>query len=293
MEKLDRLVWAAGISFISFGLRVGVRVSSAELLEPVLAHAPTGWKSARSPVVERLYSYIAGSTRLGANVRPLHLLYANTERLVRTGNPGELLEVFEADLASYVAQAARHWLFVHAGVVGWKGQAIVIPGRSFSGKTTIVKEFLRAGADYFSDEFAILDARGYVHPFPRPLSVREDRGQKPSQKRIGAKELGAKIGRGPLPIGLLLWTQYKPGAAWRPKILSPARGVLALLDNTLAARNEPRRTLVTLEAAIRRAQSLKSARGEAKGVVESVLQYLGSSIANRQRQGCAVSKEMT
>src|SRR3981081_1401736 len=107
MEKLDRLVWAAGISFISFGLRVGVRVSSAELLEPVLAHAPTGWKAARSPCGDLLYSYIAGSTRLGANVRPLHLLYANTERLVRTGNPGALFEVIEPDLASYGAQAQR------------------------------------------------------------------------------------------------------------------------------------------------------------------------------------------
>src|SRR5712671_1032424 len=250
MARLDRLVWAAGISFTAFGLRVGVRVSSPELLEPVLAKIPTRWNLQRSRVVERLYSYVAGSAQQRSNVRPLHLMYCNTQRLVRTENPRELLEVFESDLSSYFAQAARRRLFVHAGVVGWQGQAIVVPGCSFSGKTTIVKEFLKAGADYFSDEFAVLDERGYVHPFPRALSVREE-NQSPGQERIRAEELGASVGAGPLPIGFVLWTQYRPGASWRPRILSPGKGLLALLANTLVARNEPGRALGTLEAAIR------------------------------------------
>ena len=29
MEKIDRLGWAAGVSFYAYGLRIGVRVSSA------------------------------------------------------------------------------------------------------------------------------------------------------------------------------------------------------------------------------------------------------------------------
>ena len=32
MEKIDRLGWAAGISFVSYGLRIGIRVSSPEVL---------------------------------------------------------------------------------------------------------------------------------------------------------------------------------------------------------------------------------------------------------------------
>jgi hypothetical protein len=31
-----------------------------------------------------------------------------------------------------------------------------------------VAELVRAGATYYSDEFAVLDSRGRVHPFPRP-----------------------------------------------------------------------------------------------------------------------------
>ena len=65
-----------------------------------------------------------------------------------------------------MAAETRERVFVHAGVVGWKGHAIVIPGRSRSGKTTLVAELVKAGAEYYSDEFAVLDAEGRVHPFP-------------------------------------------------------------------------------------------------------------------------------
>jgi hypothetical protein len=292
MQKLDRLVWAAGTSFTAFGLSVGVRVSSAELLDPVLARIPTGWKLARSPVVDRLYSYVAGDAEIRPNVRPLHLLYGNIQRLARTEDPSQLLAVFESNLSSYFAQTPTPWLFVHAGVVTWKGQAIVIPGRSMSGKTTLVREFLKAGANYFSDEFAVLDGRGHVLPFPRDISVRENNHHDHSL-RVRAKELGAKVGIGPLPIGLVLWTHYKAGCSWRPKLLSPARGVLALLDNTLTARQNPRRALRTLEASIRQAECIKSTRGEAKQVVDAILQHIENKIhfAGRTCIGTSISRK--
>jgi hypothetical protein len=66
-----------------------------------------------------------------------------------------------------VAENARRWIFVHAGVVAWRGQAIVIPGATQSGKTSLVAALVRAGAEYFSDEYAVFDARGRVHPLPR------------------------------------------------------------------------------------------------------------------------------
>jgi hypothetical protein len=60
MEKLDRLGWAAGISFSAFGVRIGVRVSAEDLLEPVASHLPIGWKPEISSTVERLYSVVGG-----------------------------------------------------------------------------------------------------------------------------------------------------------------------------------------------------------------------------------------
>jgi hypothetical protein len=149
---------------------MGVRVSAEHLLEPLVSHLPAGWKPESSRTVERLYSVIRGSVSPQRSLRPFSFLYADAQQLARTLHTEDLYEALEADIDFYLAQEARQTLFVHAGVVAWKGQAIVIPGRSRSGKTTLVKAFLQAGASYYSDEYAVFDGRGRVYPFPRPLS---------------------------------------------------------------------------------------------------------------------------
>ena len=274
MKKLDRLVWAAGISFTSFGVRIGVRTNTPELLERVLAQLPAGWKVASSPVVGRLYSAIQGSTSPRSNVRSFHLLYANLERLERTENLDHLLEALESDIETHIAQTSRQKLFIHAGVVGWKGRAVIFPGRSLSGKSTLAREFLSAGAEYFSDEFAVLDAKGAVHPFPRPLSIRNGDPQNGLHTRVTAEELGARVGNKPLPVSLVVLSRYKVGAHWRPRALSRGQGVLGLMANAVAARSQPQRALVILEKTIRQAQVLRGIRGEAKETVESILRYV-------------------
>ena len=57
---------------------------------------------------------------------------------------------------------------MHAGAVAWRDRGIVIPGRSHSGKTTLVRALVEA-ARYYSDEFAVLDPQGRLHPYPLPL----------------------------------------------------------------------------------------------------------------------------
>ena len=157
MEKLDRLGWVAGLTFTTFGVRIGVRVTSIELLDLASSVFPAGSKVSASRTVERLYSVVGGSTRGGDSGRRFFLLYGNVARLTRTLNSQELYEIWQSDMDFYIAQRAPRKLFVHAGVVAWKGHAIVIPGRSHSGKTTLVKAFLQAGATYYSDEFAVFE----------------------------------------------------------------------------------------------------------------------------------------
>lgn len=152
MDKLNRLVWAAGISFRVFGVRIGVRVSAENLLEPLIAHFPTAWKPETSTIVERLYSLIGDGIGQRSSVRRFSFLYGDVQQLARTMDAEDLYEALESDMDFYIAQSARQRLFVHAGVVAWKGRAIVIPGRSQSGKSTLVKAFLEAGASYYSDE---------------------------------------------------------------------------------------------------------------------------------------------
>src|SRR6266851_8913285 len=169
MAKIDRLGWAEGLSFISYGVRVGVRVNDPSILNDVIARLPPGSKPASLQVVDHLYSVIGGSANPNAKVRRLNLAYWNLLRIARSRKFDEVLEAFESHVQLTVAEHAPRRVFVHAGVVGWNGRAIVIPGLSHSGKTTLVHQLVRAGATYYSDEYAVLDARGRVHPYARPL----------------------------------------------------------------------------------------------------------------------------
>ena len=160
---------------------------------------------------------------------------------------------------------ARRRLFVHAGVVGWRGRAIVIPGASLSGKSSLVAALVRAGATYYSDysdEYAVFDARGRVHPFPTALSIRDGTNGKP--RRCAVEALGGRSGVAPLPVGLVVITTYRAGAAWRGRPLSPGRAMLELLRHTVPARRRPRSAIATLRTVAASATVLKGVRGEAE-----------------------------
>lgn len=274
MEKIDRLGWAAGISLTSYGVRVGVRVNTPDALGLVQSYFPPRWKLSRSTTVERLYSLILSGEEEGARrgVRRFNLLYRNITRLARTRDTQEALDLFESDLGLHIATEARRRVFVHAGTVGWKGQAILLPGRSHSGKTTLVAELVRAGATYYSDEYAVLDSRGRVHPYARPLQIREDGTGK--QKRYEVGELGGRAGVKPLPVRLVVVSTHAPGAKWQPRQLSAGEGMLEMLNQTVSARNRPERALAALERVATGALILKGARGEASEMVEPLLKYL-------------------
>src|SRR5262245_50274760 len=198
MEKLDRLGWVAGFSFVSYGVRIGVRSNDASLVPQLGALLPPGWRIASSPRVDRLYSLVAGRQGSRAGVRPLNLAYADVTRIARAGDLKDVLDTFESDVQRYVAETARRRIFVHAGVVEWSNRAIIIPGRSYSGKTTLVAELVRAGARFYSDEYAVFDEHGRVHPYPKPLAVRNVSG---NQEKCTPESFGGASGRRPIPVG--------------------------------------------------------------------------------------------
>jgi hypothetical protein len=278
MEKLDRLGWAAGIAFTAYGVSVGVRVSDPSVLERVRALLPPGWKPAGKPTVRRLYSLIAGGPTSRPGVRRFNLLYSDAARLLRTHDLEETLRQLEFDLELYIADRAPRRTFVHAGVVGWNGQAIVIPGRSFSGKSSLVKALVKAGASYYSDEFAVLDERGRVHPYPIPLAIRPSQNGAPPIKRT-VEEIGGVAGVCPLPVGLVLITRYVSGTRFRPRPVSAGRAVLGLLAHTLPARRRPGRVLDALTQTVAHASVLRGTRGEAE---ETARQILGSDLLRRE-----------
>ncbi len=270
MAKIDRLGWADGLSFNAYGVRVGVRVNDSAILTDLIARLPPGSRPASFAVVDHLYSIIGSRATSGSKVRRLSLGYWNLLRFARAREFDGMLDAFESHVQLTVAEYAPRRVFVHAGVVGWKDRAILIPGLSYSGKTTLVDQLIRAGATYYSDEYAVLDERGRVHPYPRALGIRLPNSDE--SKKVRAEEIGGRIGSKPLRVGLVLSTNYKNGARWRPRQVTRGRGVLELMSNTVSARSQPELALTVLPLALESARILKGVRGEAAEIVKSILE---------------------
>jgi hypothetical protein len=138
-----------------------------------------------------------------------------------------------------------------------------------SGKSTLVAALVRAGANYYSDEYAVFDAQGRIHPYARPLSLRGQEGA--PAKRCPMQELGGTPGNVPLRVGLVAATDYRLGARWRPRPLPAGQAVLTLLAHTVAARRQPQRALAALRKVALQATTLRGTRGEADEAAHALL----------------------
>ena len=200
--------------------------------------------------------------------------HEDTYSLIRDGETmmeqwplGGALQLLERELRMVVAVEAPEFVFVHAGAVAHRGRGIVIPGDSFAGKTSLVAALVRAGAHYCSDEYAVLDAQGRVHPFPKPLSLRE----RIYQSDHSVESLGGVAAADPVPVGLVVLTSFRSGAEWRPRRLSSGEAVMGLLSHTVPALTRPAQVLPTLTRSCEAAIAIQGERGEAGDVARALL----------------------
>ena len=149
-----------------------------------------------------MYSLLMSGLGPRSNVRRFNLLYAGATRAARSLDPDLVLDAFESDVQIYVGIMARRKIFVHAGAVEWQGRIVVIPGLSMSGKTMLTAELVRAGATYYSDEYAVLDEHGRVHPYPRQLGMRAAGAGE--QTKVRADALGGIVGVKALAVGMVV-----------------------------------------------------------------------------------------
>ncbi|MEO9130518.1 MAG: hypothetical protein ABI240_04855 [Sphingomonas sp.] len=270
MGDLEKLEWVDAFSVVGYGARVGVRVSNPSIVPQLIARLSPGTRIGKAEGrVDRMLSVILGGPGERKGVRTMHMVYADHVAVGRSRDLETALESYDSHLRLAMAQFSRKKLFIHGGAVVWQGKAILFPGKSMAGKTHLVAELLTAGAEYLSDEYAVMDDQGMVHPFAKPLSIRKTPTAR--QCETPAEALGARIAKRPVPVGLVVMARYREGASWRPKLLSPAVGAPELMANTVAARMDPARTLAMLADIAERIPIVKSARPDAKLTVKNIL----------------------
>ncbi|MEP7272453.1 MAG: hypothetical protein ABI882_13200 [Acidobacteriota bacterium] len=250
----------------TFGVVMELRTNAKELLPRMVRHLPPDWDETTAKP-EVIFSLIRLRQR-----EDRYQLFRGEQRMGRSSRLSRVLADFESDVQLYVAEMSPRRVFVHAGVIGWRGAAIMIPGRSFSGKTTLVRELVRAGASYYSDEYAVLDDHGRVHPYARALAVRRKGRLNP--QRVRAESIGAEVGEKPLPVRLIVLCQYREGGKWRPRTLSTGAGALEVLTNTVPARRRPQKVVAVIGQVVSGAAIIKTTRGEVREAARLILEYL-------------------
>jgi hypothetical protein len=255
--------------FESFGVTVKVASNQLDLL-----------RDAEQVVRKSLLNLV----RIVENLRPDHtfelsdngsgyLMFQNGEEIASGESRDIFLKFFDSMVRIAVAEYAADKVFLHAGVVGRNGKAIIFPANSFEGKSTLVADLIRRGAVYYSDEYAIVDELGLVHPFPRPLSFRtEGIGMRPFD--VSLESLGAVSGVDPIPVACVLLTGYRPNAEWKPRLLTPGQGVLEMIPFTIPMNHNPTFSLRVLNKISNHATIAASYRGTAEEFGKIILDFV-------------------
>lgn len=160
-----------------------------------------------------------------------------------------------------IARRAPEHVFVHAGVVCVGASALLLPGRSYSGKSTLVKALTDLGAVYYSDEYAVLDANGLVLPYPCPLKLRPQ-----------SASLSLQGGDKQVPVRFVLQCRY--AGNWAVENGTAGRAWLALFQNAVAARLDPLRVATTVRAACRGVHFAAGVRDDAEQAARRLMNWV-------------------
>jgi hypothetical protein len=248
--------------FESYGVPVRIESNSREILERATTTAHLALLGRIIPidceVAEQTFS-------LQVSPDGICSIIQNGERMVTAATEMRFWKFFDSLVRILVAEFARKVVFLHAGVVGWHGRAIILPGNSFYGKTTLVAELVRCGAEYYSDEYAVIDEVGLVHPFDRPLSLRTD-GTSVVETATSVEQINGDVGKTAIPVGCVLFSKYLPESTPDYEFLSTGQGMVKIIAQTIAIKRNTEFAINVLKNALSNAIIVKSPRPDA-GVI--------------------------
>ncbi len=266
------------ISFSAYGVRIGIRFDSRELLAVMRSELdkinPGGVQAIEHRQATHLYEIKSKKNKIAE-------IKKDGETIDLWATEENSVAFLQSRIRLTIAEFAHSKVFLHAGAVGWQGKALVIPGRSFSGKSSLVAALVKKGALYYSDDFAVLDQDGLLHPFHKDLSLRgiEDKYR---QIDFAVEALGGRYGGEPLPVGMVLITGFEEGNenrdVWKPEILSRGQGIMEMLAHTIPIRIKPKFSLEVLNKVTKRAIICKSLRGDASEFADLLLDFFENTV---------------
>lgn len=165
--------------------------------------------------------------------------------------------------------------FLHAGAVEIEGNAVVFPGRSRWGKSSLVASLVEQGCGYMSDEYAVISQDGTVFPLSKPIRLRRAGGavhrHPPSVSAPGGLHCSA-----------LILTRFEEGAQWAPESMTSGVAILETLPCALQSTEFPEQVLASLAALVRGAECYRSSRGNFAPTAESIVALVGDRLSRKE-----------
>lgn len=251
-----------------WGVTATLVCDSAKLLELAIGALPKGFALSGASVP---------GPRFGLRAARGGIEFTQNEQVRFLGRSKRGLRAAVADaFETYASTHSRTFAFLHAGCVEVDGRVILLPGRSYAGKSTLVAAFLRRGAAYLSDDMVPIDRRLRAHPFPRPIGLRSEIGGAP--RRTPIQKLGARPAEKPLPLALVWCGRYDP-LATRPSFSRRPglKAFAALLPHCPGAQIRPGVIVPILTGLARTVPVFAGGRGDADQMVDAVLKRLRKS----------------
>ncbi len=234
-----------------FGVSIAVQCRPIDVAD-VAAQLPLGYDASGSIQAEHRFTFAChGDDESLFCIRRGHRKPSPPEPRHRA------LRTLQREIHICVAEHSTTRVFIHAGVVAWNNRAAIFPGSSHAGKSTLVWSLVQAGATYYSDEYAVFDEQGRVHPFLLPIALRLADGDR---RTIVPEHSGSA----PLTPSLIVFARYRSGAQWRPEFLRPADTMVQLIRHSIAIRKQPSVVLPVLKQASLQARSFLGLRGDVK-----------------------------
>lgn len=232
-----RLPLAFAGSYQALGLNFDVRVGrylAAELV-PLLQSAFEGLAVQR-PASHR-YVLTAVTGDVPAKIR----IQFDGRPVAEPVRGSDLFVTLAADINRRAIASRPDRLVLHAGAVSVGGRAIILPGRSGAGKTTLTAALMAVGCDYLTDEAVSIDLEtSEVEPYAKPLSLDEaacealglDAGQwsargvvPPSYLRRSSPAVSARA-------AVIVFPQFEPTAKASMQPLARAEALVELANNS-------------------------------------------------------------
>jgi hypothetical protein len=179
----------------------------------------------------------------------------------------------ESDLGLFAAERLDGLVAVHAALILAGDVVVVVPGRSFTGKTSLCVAALDAGYTVLSDEYCLVHPGGdVVGGWPRRLRVRGEDGA--VTRRDGPVVHDPVV---PTLVAALSYDAESSGLDI--EAMSPGDVTIALLDNTVCGASRPTFAFDAAVAVARRVPGVRGTRGEAAGALEALIDVARSAEA--------------